>query len=484
MTDNEKGNSDIDNSGKDNPDIYQISERSKPLETPPTPSNNSDIFAIKKENIDRLGSIIGMALSEGVFLCSAYRLDKRIARDEMGEIWKAADLQASRNVTLYLPPSEIRKDESASELVRQAAKRVEALDHPRIVPILDHFTDPEYGFFTVRKFVEGKTLDAYWHEYVRQYKKAAPLKVVKMLNDIAHALDYAHSVGAHGIDIVHGALCPKNIIVDQNGEVYVDNFALLPVRADNNVSATSQAHLAYLSPEILEGNPATAASDIYALAVIAYQLFAGRLPFSPGKDTPYSTPLPIPGVPSSVDAVILKALSKDPDDRYASCGAFMKALEAGVREKIKPSVVKPHPKPPKKKRGFRGFYWMLLLFGFFIGGAAACFVFDVEDVQTKHFPEWLIRLGIVTDLITVSDSITVSDGLPIEEQEETPTVTVEPMEETSESEVSQNDESPPTEEGENGMDGGDGNDEEQERRGVSPPVTPANDSTQREDSWR
>ena len=287
--------------------------------------------------------------------------------------------------------------------------------------------------------------------YIKRHKKFAPIKAVRMLNALAHALDYAHSV-----DILHGNLCPKNITIGLDDEVYVDNFALLPVRVD-------KAKEPYISPEVIAGNPAAAAaSDIYALAVIAYQLLAGRLPFS----QEHSTPLPIPGVPSSVDAVILKALSKDPDDRYESCGAFMKALEAGFREKIKPSVVKPRPKPPKKKRGFRGFYWMLLLLGFFIGGATACFVFDVEDVQTKHLPEWLIRLGIVTDLITVSDSITVSDGLPIEELtkniEDTPTVTVEPMEEHGESEVPQHDEPPPTEEGENdnGIDGGDGNDEE------------------------
>ena len=363
---------------KDNADVYQISGLSKPPETVFAPSDTSDIFAIKKENTDRLGSIIGLALSEGVFLCNAYRLDKRISRDEMGEIWQAADLQASRNVTLYLPPTEIRKAESTIEPIRQAARRVEALDHPRIVPILDNFTDPEHGLFIVRKLVNGKTLDLHWQEHIKQHKKTAlfktaSLKVVKMLNDIAHALDYAH-----GVDIVHGDLCPKNITISLEDEVYVDNFALLPVQAD----IAPVTRKPYLPPEVVDGNAAVAASDTYALAVIAYELLSGQLPFSPEQNMP----LPIPGVPSTVDAVIRKALSKDPDDRYDSCSDFVKALEAGFQEppKIKPAAVVARPKPLKKKTATRvSLLAVSLLMGLFIGGAVACFVYDVRNVRTE-----------------------------------------------------------------------------------------------------
>jgi len=362
----------------DSPDVYQISELTKPIETAFTPSDASDIFAIKRENTDRLGSIIGMTLSEGVFLCSAYRLDKRIVRDEMGEIWQAADLGASRNVAVYLPPQDVRKSDSAIESVKQAAKRIEALDHPRVVPVLENFTDPEHGFFTVKKLVSGKTLDLHWQEYVQQHKKPAPKEVLKMLKDISHALDYVHSVG-----IVHGDICPKSITVGLDGEVYLDNLALLPVPIDN-VSITRKP---YLAPEVIEGESATAASDTYALAVIAYQLFSGRLPVLQEQ----GTPLPIPGVPSNVDAVVRKAMTKDVDDRYDSCGAFVRALEEGFREppRIKPSAIKPVPKvskkkPPKRKRCPRILLHMtVLLLGLLIGYAAAKLVKDEESIQTK-----------------------------------------------------------------------------------------------------
>jgi len=325
---------------KDTPDIYPISGLSIPPETAFVPSSNPDIFAIKKENLDRLGSTIAMTLGAGVFLCNAYRLDKPISRNAMGENWKASDLGASRNVIIYLPPTAIRKDESATEPIRQNAKRVEALDHPRIVPVWENFTDLEHGFFTVRKFIGGNSLDVYRKEYINRHKKFSPGKAVKMLNDLAHALDYAHSV-----DIIHGDLCPKNIIVDLNDEIFLDNFALLPVLSEN----ASAEQLPYLPPEVIEGQSAIISSDVYALAVIAYELLAGRLPFPP--EMMNDVPLPIPHVPSTVDVVIRKAMSKDPDDRHDSCGAFVKALEMSFQEPktTKPVAVKPLPKPKRSR---------------------------------------------------------------------------------------------------------------------------------------
>ena len=346
------------------PDIYPLRVSSAP-ETVIAPSDSGDIFAIKKENVSRLGSLIGMTLGEGVFLCQAYRLDKRLSHDEMGETWVASDLQESRNVVIYLPPLEKRKDDTTIEPIRQNAKHVEALEHPRIVPLLDNLVDPEHGFFTVRKFVNGKTLDIYRKDYVKRHGKLAPTKIIKILNDIAHALDYAHSV-----EIVHGDLCLKNILIGLDDEVYVDNFALLPVPA----ATASVERKPYLSPEVAEGHDAIAHSDTYALAVIAYNLLSGRLPLLP--DTVNDTPLPIPGVPSTVDAVIRKAMTKDPEDRFDSCGAFIKALETSFQEskKIKSVTVTPSSKSLRKKTGSHVVIGATLL-GLLcvLGGVAAVF---------------------------------------------------------------------------------------------------------------
>jgi len=381
----EQNKPDEHDSSGNNSDTYSIGELFTSAESALAPAENPDIFAVKKENVGRLGSIIGMALSEGVFLCNAYRLDKRLSRDEMGETWQAADLHKSRNVIVSLPPPEIRKDETAIEPVRQNAKHTEALEHPRIVPVWECFTDPEHGFFTVRKLINGKNITLHWQDYVREHKKPAPLQVVKMLGDVAHALDYVH-----GVALIHGDLCPNNITVGLDGEVYLDNFALLPVHAES----ASAMRKPYLPPEVLEGNPATAAADIYALAVIAYELFSGSLPFSAEHEIPF----PIPGVPGSVDAVLRKAMSKAPDDRYSSCGTFVKALEAGFREppplslskikspsKIKkPSPIKPSAVSVSPKRGSASsasLRAIMLLLGLFFGGAAACIVYDVGDVR-------------------------------------------------------------------------------------------------------
>ena len=324
-----KGFTDMADDEKNNSDTYQIRGLSAQPEITITPVGDSDIFAVKKENLDRLGFTIGMTLGEGVFLCNAYRLDKRISRNEMGETWQASDLRTSQNVIVYLPPPEIRKAESTLEPVRKNARHVEALDHPRIVPVLENFTDPEHGFFTVRKFVKGKTLDVYRKEYIQKHKTFAPPKVVKLVKVIAHAVDYAH-----GVDIIHGDLCPKSIIISPNDEVYVDNFALMPVQAEK----ASAERIPYLPPEVADGNSAIAASDVYALAIIVYELLAGRLPLLPES---MDSPLPIPHVPDTVDAVIRKAMSKRPDDRYDSCGTFVKALESCFLEpkRIKSAIV-------------------------------------------------------------------------------------------------------------------------------------------------
>jgi len=373
---------------KDSPEIYSLRDSSALPETVITPLENGDIFAIKKENISQLDSLFGMALSGGIFLCQAYRLDKLLSRDEMGETWQASDLRESRNVVIYFPPPEMRKEEAAIESIRQNAKHVEALEHPRIVPLVESLTDPEHGFFTVRKFVNGKTLDLYRTEYVKRHGKFAPIKVLKILNDIAHALDYAHSV-----DIVHGDLCLKSIIVGLDDEVYLDNFAFLPVQA----ATASAERKPYLAPEVsgghsigedqdrIEGYAATAYSDVYALAIIAYNLLSGRLPFSP--DTIDDMPLPIPGVPSTADAVIRQAMAKEPDDRYDSCGAFVKALEASFlkSKRIKSVAVTPSPKRLQRKTiAFRPLLFFGALFGLCLLVGAGVWIANDNSESAKN----------------------------------------------------------------------------------------------------
>ncbi|MCL2710964.1 MAG: protein kinase [Planctomycetaceae bacterium] len=354
---------------KEDSGIYALKEHADQPETVNTPTGNrdifnGDIFAVKKEHASQLGSLIGIALGAGVFLNQAYRLDKLLSRDEMGETWKATDIHGSRNVVVYLPPAALRKDETAIESIQKNATHVEALEHLRIVSFLDNSIDPEHGFFAVRKYVNGKTLDLFRTEYVKRHGRLAPTKIIKMLSDIAHALDYAH-----GVHIVHGDLCLKNIIVGLDDEVYLDNFACMPVE----VATASAERKPYLAPEIVEGSAATARSDLYALAVIAYNLLSGRLPYTP--ETVKDTPLPIPDVPDAVDTIVRKALAQEPHDRYVSCDAFVKALGSCFQEskKIKSVVVTPSlkssSKPPlkpssksmKKRNPARVTFWATLL---------------------------------------------------------------------------------------------------------------------------
>ena len=118
------------------------------------PSDSQDIFALNPKDASALKAATEV-LGTGIILYDTYRLDRRLSQDEQGETWMATDRKAGENVIIYLPPKEIRKDRLAVRPVRQAAKHIAVLKHPRIVPILGRFTDPDHGFFVVRKFING-----------------------------------------------------------------------------------------------------------------------------------------------------------------------------------------------------------------------------------------------------------------------------------------------------------------------------------------
>jgi serine/threonine-protein kinase len=154
----------------------------------PNTHEPSDIFAISEESL----ALLAPVLAVGSILHDNFRLDKRLTTDALGENWMATDRKANENVIIYLPPSEIRKNKSTAKTVRRAAKHVEALKHPHIVPIVGHFTDAQHGFFVVRKFLHGNALDMYWKKHVKQHKNMR--RIITILSATAAALDYAHNV--------------------------------------------------------------------------------------------------------------------------------------------------------------------------------------------------------------------------------------------------------------------------------------------------
>jgi len=285
--------------------------------------DDSDIFSIHAEETVRPAP----DLTTGLVLCETYCLDKRLFSNEQGETWIVHEIQTNTNFIAYFPPQTIRRERTAATPARRAARYMAALRHPRIVPITARLTDPIQGFFVVRQFINGNTLDLYWQKYLKERGKPEPKKAAGILSTLAHALDYAHRVSIVSNDkirstgVFHGGLCPKDIIVRSDGEVYLDNTVFIA-----SLAGESTERKPYLAPEILSGKPATAASDIYSLGVIAYEMLSGRLPPFPEEETRSGMLPPIPDVPGIANIVLRRALASFPHSRYETCGSFVREL--------------------------------------------------------------------------------------------------------------------------------------------------------------
>lgn len=288
---------------------------------------NSDAFlhAMKAAQDNMLSG----DFTPGSLLGGHFRLEKQIGRGGMGEAWKAWDETAQRYVVLKFVPKDIQNINEAMEAVLESFTRVHALQHQHICPLYVLEDDPQHGFFLVMKFIDGMPLDA----YSRKNKLLSFDQVVQILRDVADALDYAHSR-----KVIHRDVKPANIMIGKADGVQLIDFGLADeIRASlTRTVEVSNARItgtrSYMAPEQWEGRKQDARTDQYALAVTAYELLAGHLPFI-GTDAEilrncviHSSPTPIPGLPEHVNAALLKGLAKNRNDRFESCKAFVEAL--------------------------------------------------------------------------------------------------------------------------------------------------------------
>lgn len=258
-----------------------------------------------------------------------YRLEAQLGHGGMGIAWKAFDETAQRYVVLKFVPKEILHISEAMNSVRDSFQKVHALQHQHICPLYGLFNDPKCGLFLVMKYVDGITLDVY-------RKKHTPISfddVVRILDKIADALDYAHAR-----KVIHRDIKPANIMIGEKDGVQIIDFGLADeIRESLSLSGNSTVRKisgtrSYMSPEQWEGKRQNAKTDQYALAVTAYEMLAGHVPFS-GSDTEilqncvlHVIPERIKGLPDYINDALGKALSKKPKDRFGSCAAFVGAL--------------------------------------------------------------------------------------------------------------------------------------------------------------
>ena len=263
-----------------------------------------------------------------------YLLESRIATGGMGEVWSARDTVLDRPVAVKVLKAEYADDALFRTRFETEARNAAALHHPGIAAVFDYGQGaPGDGSSTHRPYlvmelVDGQPLSA----LLRPGAPLDPAATQELLAQAADALGVAHAAG-----IVHRDVKPANLLVTPDRRIKVTDFGI--ARAAEGMALTQTGEVmgtpAYISPEQAEGTSATAASDVYSLAVVAFECLAGRKPFV--ADTPVGTAIahlrnPVPDLPDTVPAdlaaVVRRGMAKSPAERFPDGAAFARALRS------------------------------------------------------------------------------------------------------------------------------------------------------------
>ena len=304
-----------------------------------------------------------------------YQIVEQIGLGGMATVYKAYQPSIDRFVAVKILPQQLARDPNFVKRFQHEAKAIAALEHPHILPVHDFGTDGGHTYMVMR-YVEGGTLTDLMGQSL-SYER-----VVQIVVNIARALDYAHREG-----VVHRDIKPSNILIDLHGEQLLTDFGIAKmVAGSGDTQLTSAGSIlgtpAYMAPEQAEGKPVDGRTDIYALGVVLYELLTGRPPYQ--AETPLAIvlmhvndPLPPPhtikaNIPEALERVVLKAMAKDPAQRFQTAADMEKALKQALKEiedaprqtaiparKPKTESIAPPPAPAKK----RGLMLPLLLGG-------------------------------------------------------------------------------------------------------------------------
>jgi serine/threonine protein kinase len=268
-----------------------------------------------------------------------YKLLELLGRGGMAEVYKSRHPTLGRDVTVKILHPHLAEGEGFLARFEREAKAVAAMRHPCIVQIFDYEAADEANYM-VMEFIDGGTLQERAASLVREGKFLPIRELLPILRQVAEALDYAHGRG-----ILHRDVKPSNILLDSSGNAFLTDFGIARILSGAQFTATGVmiGTPAYMSPEQGTGEELTAASDIYSLGVIVYEMLAGKVPFS-SETTPLAVihkhvSEPPPGLrslrrnlPVAAEAVVFKALAKKPADRFGSAGEFIRELEKALPE--------------------------------------------------------------------------------------------------------------------------------------------------------
>ena len=271
-----------------------------------------------------------------------YEIHDLLGEGGIGQVHAAFDTVLQREVAMKSLRPELLSDTNFVDRFRAEATSLARLNHPNITTLYSLIPDGK-NLYMIMELVRGHTLDDILA------KRNAPLDVRESLAIISQAADglaYAHSMG-----VIHRDIKPSNLMVAENGVLKIMDFGIARVRGTQRLTRSGSivGTLAYMAPEQLRGEEGDEACDLYSLAIVLYEMLTGTPPFSANSEydlmqaqinqKPDRLISRVPGLNSRVDAAIMKALSKKPDQRFPSTRAFSDALGASAMRMDAPKIL-------------------------------------------------------------------------------------------------------------------------------------------------
>ncbi|NLK00583.1 MAG: Stk1 family PASTA domain-containing Ser/Thr kinase [Clostridia bacterium] len=264
-------------------------------------------------------------------LGNRYEILEKLGGGGMGIVYKARDVFLNRFIAIKVLRPEFSSDEDFTRRFRREAQAVASLSHPNIIAIHDVGQEDEIHYL-VMEYVEGEDLKT----LIRREGALSQDKAVETAVQILAALEHAH-----GNNIVHRDVKSQNIMITKNGQAKLMDFGIARefTAATVTMTDTVLGSVHYLSPEQVKGEPGSPASDIYSLGVVLYEMLTGRVPFrdesaialalkhvqeNPEPPSKYN-----PALPPTMDQMVLRAMSKNPHDRFSSAGEMSLLLRSG-----------------------------------------------------------------------------------------------------------------------------------------------------------
>jgi eukaryotic-like serine/threonine-protein kinase len=267
----------------------------------------------------------------GTIVDERYRLDRKIGSGGMADVWLADDTELDRQVAIKILHDRFAQDSEFVQRFQREAQAAAGLQHPNVVGIFDRGAF-DGTYFIAMEYVDGPSLK----DLVKG--GMSPKDAIDFTRQILNAARFAHRKG-----IVHRDLKPQNVLIDDEGRARVADFGIARAGENSDITATGSVMgtAQYISPEQAQGKSTTPRSDIYSIGVILYEALTGRVPFEGESavavalkqvsEAPRRPSAINPNVPPALDAVVMRALAKDPDARFKDADAFLKALDAAEK---------------------------------------------------------------------------------------------------------------------------------------------------------